>query len=126
MLLEDRLEFLQKKHNSINADHDQFAEHKKPEDIVKHFSEHGDPSKNKSHTDWILNQYKKGHIKQEDTPRVHETLSNFDKHKSKLANKDLNSYKHISHLDDALEPHLGTKSKREEIKDIYQSFDELM
>jgi hypothetical protein len=113
LLIEDRVQWLKDNAGPIDTSHDTFAKHKDTPSIIDHFAQ-ADPSKKKVHTQWILNQYKKGNIRQEDSGRVKETLSNFDKYKGKLEKKDINQYKHISHVDQALEPHLGTASSNRE------------
>lgn len=118
ILLENRLEVLKDKFNDLDTYHDTLAKYKKAHEVVQYFANTADPTSNKKHTQWILNQYKKKNIRQEDSPRIKETLSNFEKHKNKLQNKDLNSYKHLNDVEDAVEPHIDSKSKREEVKDV--------
>lgn len=60
------------------------------------------------HTEWIVNQWKRGHVQMEDFHgRVRDTLNNFVEHGRKLQNKDINSYKNINDLDSALKPHIA-------------------
>jgi hypothetical protein len=120
-LLEDRIQTLKTKvfKDGFDTSHDPNAEHKDTDKIVDHFANNADPTKKKTHTQWILNQYKKGNIRQEDHPRIKETLSNFETHKGKLKNKDINQYKNLSSVEDAVEPHLGTAgSKKAEKKAV--------
>lgn len=117
LLAEDAIDLLKNTKKEIKTDHDVNAQHKEPHAIIDHLAK-ADPNPKKKNTPWIVGQYQKGHIRQEDNGRVHETLSNFEKYKPKLANKDINSYKHISHLDTALEPHVGTVSSNKEAKRI--------
>ena len=105
-LLENRIDYLKQHTPVLSTEHDRLAIFDKPHEIIDHFANVADPSKNKQHTSWIVNQYKNKHIRQEDAGRIRSTLTDFDKYKSKLQNKDLNSYKHISDLEDHLEPHL--------------------
>jgi len=42
----------------------------------------------------------------------------FETHKGKLENKDINQYKSLSDVEDAVEPHLGTTTNRQEKKAI--------
>lgn len=77
--------------------------------VVDKLASH-DPHPEHKHTDWMVRQYKKGHIRLEDGPRVNQILKDFNTHKAKLPNKDINSYKHVSDVHDAVEPHLGTLS----------------
>jgi hypothetical protein len=105
--------------DKLNTDHDSLATHKDSDSIVDHFANNADPSSNKQHTQWIVNQYRKKSIRQEDHPRINDALSHFDKHKAKLDKKDLNQYKSLSDLEDAVEPHIGTiGSKKEEKRQI--------
>jgi hypothetical protein len=105
--------------DKLDTSHDSLATHKDSDSIVDHFANNADPSSNKQHTQWIINQYRKKSIRQEDHPRINTALSNFDKHKAKLDKKDLNQYKSLSDLEDAIEPHIGTiGSKKEEKRQI--------
>lgn len=112
LLTESRLDNIKKLNPSLSTDHDPHAIHKDAGAIVDHFAEKADPTKNKAHTQWIVGQYKKGHVRQEDAGRLHSSLSNFEKYKPKLANKDLNSYKKISDVEDATAPHEGTHATK--------------
>jgi len=121
-LLENRIETLKTRvfKDGFDTSHDRLAQHKDTSDIVDHFANNADPTKKKIHTQWILNQYKKRNIRQEDHPRIKEALSNFETHKGKLEKKDINQYKSLSDVEAAVEPHLGTTatSKRQEKKTI--------
>lgn len=120
-LLENRIETLKTKvfKDGFDTSHDTQAQHKDTSDIVDHFANNADPTSKKIHTQWILNQYKNGNIRQEDHPRIKEALSNFETHKGKLEKKDINQYKSLSKVEAAVEPHLGsTTSKRQEKKAI--------
>jgi hypothetical protein len=112
LLVENRVEFLKKNNPEIDTSHDPHGKHKAAADIIDHFAEHGDPTKNKAHTQFLVGQYKKKNIRQEDAGRAHETLSNFEKYKPKLANKDINGYKKLSDVEKAVEPHLGTHATK--------------
>lgn len=118
-LVESRIEFLKKNNPTISTEHDPHGEHKDAHAIIDHFATHADPTKNKAHTQWIVGQYKKGNIRQEDAGRVHTALKHFEMYKSKLANKDLNGYKKVSDVEDATAPHEGTHvSKKAETRAI--------
>jgi len=121
-LLENRIQTLKTKvsKDGIDTSHDPEAQHKDASGIVDHFANNADPTSKKTLTQWILNQYKKRNIKQEDHPRIKEALSNFETHKGKLEKKDINQYPSLSHIEKAVEPHLGTTttSKRQEKKTI--------
>lgn len=114
-LLESRIDFIKNKFkDKLNTEHDTFATHKDPSSIVDHFAENGDPTKKKIYTDWIVGQYHKGNIRQEDAPRVHDYLSNFEKYKSKLPEKDINKYGTLKDVGEALKPHIGTAATKKE------------
>ncbi len=116
ILLEDRMDFIKGKYEKqgVNTDHDEHAEHKEPAAIVSHLAQHADPTSKKTYTDWITDKYSKGQFKQEDTDNVHRSLQHFEKHKAKLEKKDINQYKTLSDLDDAVRPHIGTASTKKE------------
>ncbi|HET8685476.1 MAG TPA: hypothetical protein VFM18_02285, partial [Methanosarcina sp.] len=117
--LESRLDFIKNKYkDKLNTEHDTMATHKDPEAIVSHFAEHGDPTKKKIYTDWIVNQYHKGAFRQEDTPRIHEYLSDFEKYKSKLPEKDINKYGSLKDVGEALKPHMGAPATNKEQKEF--------
>lgn len=61
-----------------------------------------DPSKDGSVIQWIANMYTKGQFKLEDVSRIKDDITKFLKFKSKIKNKDLNSYKSLSDLYDAI------------------------
>ena len=98
----------------INSSHDSLGEHKNSNSIIDHFASKGDPSKDKKYTHWIVSRYNKGQFRQEDHSRVHEALSNFEQHKNKLISKDINQYKHLTDVEDAVEPHIGSISNKQE------------
>jgi len=120
-LLENRIETLKTRvfKDGFDTSHDKEAQHKNTSGIIDFFA-NADPTKKKIHTQWILNQYKKGKIRQEDHPRIREALSNFETHKGKLEEKerDINRYPSLSHIEKAVEPHLETTTKRQEKKAI--------
>ena len=126
LLLEDRIQFLKDNNPQIDTSHDTFAQHKDAGDIIDHFAAH-DPSRSKQYTQWMVGQYKKKNFRQEDLGRVQTALSNFDRYKGKLAQKDVNQYAHLSDLENAVEPHLGTAaSKKEEIRQVKEEGAELV
>lgn len=116
IILENRIDFLKKNNQSIDTSHDQLAIFKQPDEIIDHISNVGDPTKKKIHTQWILGQYKKKNIRQEDMYRVRDALSTFDAHKSKLDKKDINHYKTLSELETAVRPHKGTAATKSEVR----------
>ncbi len=115
-LLENRLEYLEKKNPTIPSAHDTYAKHREAKDIIHHFATHADPTKNKQYTQWIINKYKNGNFRQEDAPRVKEALSKFDKYKGKMEHKDIGHYKNLNHLEDETDKHSGAASKKEEAR----------
>lgn len=119
LILEDRIQGLKDAfRDRLNTDHDQLAIHKDSDDIVDHFSNNADPTPKKVHTQWVLNQYRRGNIRQEDHPRIREALSNFERYKGKLDKKDIGQYKSITDIENAVGPHLGQASSGKEEKRI--------
>ena len=119
LLLEDRLGKIKDIFkDKIDSSHDTLGTHKSSDDIVDHFANNADPTKNKDYTQWIVNKYRQKNFRQEDHPRIREALSNFHKHKSKLEHKDINKYKSISDIEDAVEPHGEAVSKKEEKRQV--------
>ena len=117
LLLEDRIDSLKGVFkDKLDTSHDPYAEHKDSDSIVNHFADKADPSKNKAHTQWVLNQYKKKTIRQEDHPRIRTALTNFETHKAKLPKRDINQYKSLSEIEDAVQPHLGSAGSRKQEK----------
>ena len=121
LLLEDRIDFLKSKNPVIDTSHDKLAIFSNPHEIIDHFATVGDPTSNKIYTPWILNQYKKKNIRQEDMYRVRDALSDFDKYKNKLGNKDINQYKSLSDIKSAVQPHIGTATTKTEEKQEIRS-----
>ena len=119
LLLEDRLGKIKDIfRDKIDSSHDTLGTHKSSDAIIDHFANHADPTKNKEYTQWTVNKYRQKDFRQEDHPRIREALSNFHEHKSKLEHKDINKYKSISDIEDAVEPHLGKASKKEEKRQV--------
>jgi hypothetical protein len=127
LLVENRIAGIKdmiKKHEEKNqskyfdTSFDTHAQHRDTDAIVDHFATHADPTPNKSNTQWILNRYRSGNFRQEDAPRIHSALSEFAKYKGRLDKKDLNQYKGLSDVEDAVAPHAGTfasKGERERV-----------
>ena len=115
-LLEDRVDYVKKINPEIDSSHDVYATHRDPGDIVNHFATHADPTAKKTHTQWIVNQYKKGNFRQEDHPRIKTALEGFEKFKGKLDKKDINQYKSLSDVESAVEPHMGSAASHKEEK----------
>jgi hypothetical protein len=122
LLLEDRIDFLKNQYKDrLNTNHDALAQHHDSDAVIDHFSQHADPSGTKQHTDWILKQYQKGKIRQEDHPRIHTALSNFEKYKPRLLRKDINQYRSLNDLEDSVQPHLGKASSGKDQKALDKS-----
>jgi hypothetical protein len=118
ILLEDRLQYLKDNTKKLSTDHDTTGTHKETADIVQHLADHGDPTKNKQHTQFAVGLYRSKAIRQEDAPRLKEALSNFDKYKGKLNPEEkqltTKNYPSISHIEDKIAPHLGTMASKKE------------
>lgn len=102
LLLENRLEFLAGKYKGMDFSHDTLAHHKEIPAIIDHFADKADPTKKKKFTDHILRWYSKGHIRQEDHPRIHKALKGFETNKASLTQKDLGQYKTFQELEDTV------------------------
>jgi hypothetical protein len=63
--------------------------------------------------------YNAGSFRQEDAPRVKDSLTQFDKYKSKLPEdkRDISKYSRISEIDTAVAPHIGTAATNAERKE---------
>jgi hypothetical protein len=85
-------------------------------ETIQKYADEADPKQGKSsrYIDWLVKGHKAGSHAPEDTFRLHAALNNFEKYKPKLEKKDINQYKHVSELEDAVEPHLGVMSARAE------------
>lgn len=111
-------------HQNISIDHDQGAQkagfvHFDPvarsHAVIDHLASH-DPThlNGNKNTEWMVNQYKKGHMRLEDGPRVGGIIKKFHTAKAALPNKDLNSYT----LDSKKEP------KKIDIHDVLNKHEE--
>lgn len=124
LLNENRIQFLKRQASEydeknkgsgktfLSTEHDSHAKHKTSDAIIDHFANNADPSPKKEHTQWILGQYRKGHVRQEDAGRIHQTLTDFNTYKGRLDVKDINKYGHIADLETAIEPHLGKHASK--------------
>lgn len=70
---------------------------------------------------WLVNQYAAGIFKLEDAPRVSTALTDFNSKKRSLKKKDINQYKHLADLEDALEDTGEVKSKKQQKQSIKTS-----
>jgi hypothetical protein len=126
VLLEDRMDFLRGKYEGkLNANHDQYAEHKTSSAILNHLRDN-DPSKRGVYTDWLAKHYMPnetggGGFKQEDAYRIGDALKIFHKAKeSGLLKKegvatDINKYTPDS-LKEAMKKYKETPITNKEIK----------
>jgi hypothetical protein len=129
-LVENRYEYLLKtygekildtalKNQDINADYsevsDEYLEQEKRLD-TKHMLrklEALDISPNKQYLQWIVLRYIAGNFRIEDHVRVKNALNSFFRYKNRLPQKDINQYKGVADLEDAVEPFIGKKSQRQ-------------
>jgi hypothetical protein len=102
LLIENRIEFLKTQHPTLDTSHDTLAKYKDAGDIIDHFAKKADPTPTKAHTQWIVNQYKRKQIRQEDAPQIKSTLKDFADVKDRLEKKDLNQYGDVGELRDAV------------------------
>ena len=116
MLIEAKIDDYKAQVSSINTSHDSDGEFKTPSDIIDHFHKHS-PNGNLQHTRWMVDQYNKGNIKQEDAPDMKNTLTSFEKYKPQLDKKRIDQYKSQADLKTALHPFT---SKDEEKKEVNQ------
>jgi hypothetical protein len=123
MLMEDRIDYLKKNTKVINSSHDTFAAHRDTSDIIDFLANHADPSKKKVYTQHLIKMYHNGAFRQEDAPRVHDALNNFDKYRSKLPEdqRDITKYSKISEIQAAVAPHLGTGATKAESREILRN-----
>lgn len=98
--------------SSISTEHDPTALHKSSSDIIDHFHSHN-PTGDINHTKWVVNQYKKGFIKQEDAPAMGDLLKKFNQYKDQLPKKKIEQYKTHGDLNTALEK---VKPSKKDIK----------
>jgi hypothetical protein len=76
-------------------------------------------SKFNRYTEWVLVRYLNKNFLFEDLPRVQDAIAHFKQKKSKLEKKDINQYKSLSDLEDAvglLDDVKSTRQQKQEIK----------
>lgn len=122
-LLEAKIDDYKAQESSISTEHDPDATIKEPSDIVDHFHAHN-PTGDVNHTKWMVGQYKKGLIKQEDAPAMKDLLTNFNKFKDKLPKKKIEQYKSHAELQHAIEPHIGTSTSEKQAAKIEKDMNE--
>ena len=116
MLMEDRMDFLKQQFkDKISTEHDADAKHTDSDKIIDHLATKADPSSNKLNTQWLVNQYRNKAIKQSDAPHIKSTLQDFERVKKGLEKKDLNQYKSVDDLRDAVatQKHVFAKKDKE-------------
>jgi hypothetical protein len=124
IILENRIDFIKNLFKNISTEHDPLGQHKDSDSIVDHFATNADPTINKVHTEWIMNRYKEGSIKQEDHPRIRDILTKFkspaikNELKSSGRPTDINRYRSLSSLETAIQPYAEVKSGKEEKREI--------
>lgn len=117
LLTEDRIDYLKTQYkDKLSTDHDQLAKHKTSDKIIDHFAGKADPSTGKVHTQWLVGQYAKKNIRQEDAPQLKATLNDFALVKDNLEKKDLNQYKDVGELRDAIATQKATVEKKVKAK----------
>ena len=117
LLTEDRIDYLKNQYkDKLSTDHDQLAKHKESDKIIDHFANKADPSTGKVHTQWLVGQYAKKNIRQEDAPQLKSTLNDFALVKDNLEKKDLNQYKDVGELRDAIATQKATVEKKVKAK----------
>ena len=78
-------------------------------------------SKFKKYTEWVLIRWLNGNFLMEDLPRVTEALSTFDTKKHSLSVKDINQYRTLVDLEDALGLLDDVKTARQQKQEIKKS-----
>ena len=122
-LEEAKIDDYKAQESSISTEHDPDATIKEPSDIVDHFHAHN-PTGDINHTKWVVGQYKKGLIKQEDAPAMKDLLTNFNKFKDKLPKKKIEQYKSHAELQHAIAPHIGTSTSEKQSAQIEKDMNE--
>ena len=96
---------------------DTMADQNLPPESVLYILADADPSRQKF-LQWMTNRYTQGNFKIEDLPRVTTALQQFMAKKKGLEKKDINQYKSLSDLEDAVEDADEMQSKRQEKQKI--------
>lgn len=120
MLIESRINWIKDNTKEISTEHDPKADYTDKDSIVDHIAEHGDPTKKKIYTHWLVKRYHAGDFKQEDAYKVADHISTFDKHKAKLEKKDISQYDSLNELKTAVEPHTNAPATKKELKAVLQ------
>jgi hypothetical protein len=78
VLTESRLDWLKQHTKDVSFAHDPHGPAKTIPDLVDKIATEGDPTKNKVHTQWLVNMYKNGNLKQEDLYKAHAALKDYE------------------------------------------------
>jgi hypothetical protein len=124
MLMEDRLDRIKTDNKFLDTSHDPYAIHRDPESIIDHLAEHGDPSTNKIHTQYLVGLYKRKAIRQDDVQKINGVLRQFDTYKQFLQPTEkqltVKGYPNIASIEDKIAPHIGkatsVKDAREKLR----------
>lgn len=124
-LVENRVQFIKDANlNKITAEHDPESADKGSNAIVDHIASKIDPTKNKAHTQWLVNRYKAGDFKLSDSKDVKKTMKDYEDAKPYLDSKDLGSMKSLAHLKDSIATTTGRqkleadKAKEDSVHDL--------
>lgn len=105
LLVENRLEFIKNSNkDNIPREHDPESSKLSTDKVVDHIATNIDTSKNKSHTQWLVNRYKAGDFKLSDSKNVKKVVDSFAASKNHLELKDIGEYKSLTHLKDSIAP----------------------
>jgi len=122
LLFENRVDFILQKDGdkimqALRQDHLAKGKYNSAKAAIEKLVE-ADPTSNNKYLQWIVNQYIKRSFRIEDLNRVHNALSEFEKKKRSLEIKDINQYKSLADLEDAVEDIDQSVSKRQQKQEI--------
>lgn len=81
---------------------DTYLTEKSPEKVMMFFRRHCDPSDNGQFTQWVCEKYAKQSFRVEDYQRVRDAIATYMNRRTDLEIQQLNQYKSLSHLEDAI------------------------
>ena len=111
----DKLSEIIKHDNSITRN----PSYASPEGLIAGFARHDPSGKHEDYLNYMVRMYVNKNFRVEDLPRIEDELRKFDKLKPQLPNKDINSYKDLNQLYDAIdsvEPKLSKNASMELVK----------
>jgi hypothetical protein len=73
-----RLNWLKNNVKDVSFAHDPHGPAKTVPDLVDKIAKEGDPTKNSAHTQWLLNMFRHGNLKQEDLYKAHDALKDYE------------------------------------------------